>query len=198
MKRICAWCSRELESGRNDNLEVTHGLCPDCRYRHFSSSRSTDVDSGFAIRNILVPIDWSPPSKQAFRLADSLAHQHNAKITLVYVVPLATVLNGPTPENYLTHLRDQLRLLEPSSPDIQTDYVVTEGIPAVSILETARDFGCDLIVMGTHGRTGMSRLLMGSVAEEVVRKAPCPVLTLRLAATPACLESARLVPAVAE
>ena len=198
MKRICAWCSRELDFIRSADAEVTHGVCPDCRYRHFASAGANGVDSELAIHHILVPIDWSPPSKQAFRLAVSLAHQHNAQITLLYVVPLATALYGPPPENYLNHLRDQLRLLEPSTPDIQTQCIIMEGLPAVSILETAKDSECDLIVMGTNGRTGMSRFIMGSVAEEVVRKAPCPVLTLRVAAAPACLESAELLPATAE
>jgi nucleotide-binding universal stress UspA family protein len=59
------------------------------------------------------------------------------------------------------------------------EYLLADGIPAEEIVKVASDRGCDLIVMGTHGRTGVGRLLLGSVAEEVMRKAPCPVLTLK-------------------
>jgi nucleotide-binding universal stress UspA family protein len=87
-----------------------------------------------------------------------------------------TLLNGdaacaepPTP---LTEPRGLLT-------GLPVEYRLLEGDPARTILETARETGCDLIVMGTHGRSGLGRFLMGSVAERVLRKAPCPVLTLK-------------------
>jgi nucleotide-binding universal stress UspA family protein len=58
--------------------------------------------------------------------------------------------------------------------------VISFGVPFVEIIRAARDYGVDLIVMGTHGRTGVSHILIGSVAERVVRKAPCPVLTVKM------------------
>jgi nucleotide-binding universal stress UspA family protein len=78
--------------------------------------------------------------------------------------------------------------MRPSDPKVRVRYLLVEGNPAAEILSAAREGNCDLIVMGTHGRTGLNRLLMGSVAEEVVRKAPCPVLTVR-ADVPAGLRS---------
>jgi nucleotide-binding universal stress UspA family protein len=72
------------------------------------------------------------------------------------------------------------KLLGLKGPDkVPVEHRLEEGDPATEILRTARDCGCDLIVMGTHGRRGLSRLLTGSVAEQVMRKAPCPVVTVK-------------------
>ncbi len=68
--------------------------------------------------------------------------------------------------------------MKPSDPETRVQHILAEGNPATAILSAARETNCDLIVMGTHGRTALNRLLMGSVAEEVVRKAPCLVLTV--------------------
>ena len=83
------------------------------------------------------------------------------------------------PENYLKYLHQEVCRLKPSDPKTCVRYVTAEGDRATVILTTAREAGCDLIVIGTHGRTGLKRLLMGSVAEEVVRNAPCLVLTVK-------------------
>jgi nucleotide-binding universal stress UspA family protein len=131
------------------------------------------------LRRILVPIDWSEPSDRAFRLAASLARDHAARLLLLHVVPLPAVMYGPPPESYLGHVLEGLSRLKPADPKVRTEYSVGEGDPAAVILDTARGGSCDLIVMGTHGRTGLNRLVLGSVAERVVRKAPCPVLTVR-------------------
>jgi nucleotide-binding universal stress UspA family protein len=69
--------------------------------------------------------------------------------------------------------------VQPSDPAVKIEHRLAEGDPAREILRVARETGCDLIVMGTHGWTGLGRLLMGSVAEQVVRKATCPVLTVK-------------------
>ena len=69
---------------------------------------------------------------------------------------------------------------EAGDPETSAQYLVDEGRPAAAILRAARENGCDLIVMGTHGRTGLDRLITGSVAEKVVRLAPCSVLTVRV------------------
>jgi nucleotide-binding universal stress UspA family protein len=131
------------------------------------------------IRHILVPVDWSESSGHAFHLAAALACEHDAQLLLLYVVPLPAVMYGPPPEGFLEHMLDELRRLKPADPKVGVRYRVAEGDPAAAILGTARESPCDLIVMGTHGRTGLTRLLMGGVAEEVVRKAPCPVLTVK-------------------
>jgi nucleotide-binding universal stress UspA family protein len=78
------------------------------------------------------------------------------------------------------HLEAQVKLdrMEPG-PSVLVERRLEEGDPIGEILRAAAEVPCDLIVMGTHGRTGLARLLMGSVAEEVVRKAPCPVVTVK-------------------
>jgi nucleotide-binding universal stress UspA family protein len=137
-------------------------------------------------KHILVPMDWSEPSQRAFHLAVSLARERDAQLTVLYVVPLPALMYGPPPECYLDHLYKELCRMRPSDPKVRVRYLVAEGIPVATILNTARESDCDLIVMGTHGRRGLNRLLRGSVAEEVVRRAPCLVLTVR-AGVPACL-----------
>jgi len=86
---------------------------------------------------------------------------------------------GPPSESYLDHLLEELCHIKPSDPKTPVQRLLVEGNPATAILNVAREINCDLIVMGTHGRTGLNRLLNGSVAEEVVRKAPCLVLTVK-------------------
>jgi universal stress protein A len=86
---------------------------------------------------------------------------------------------GPPSEDYLNHLRDELCTVKPRDLQTRIQYRVMEGDPATAIVNAAGQLKCELIVMGTHGRGGLQRLLMGSVAENVVRKAPCLVMTLR-------------------
>jgi nucleotide-binding universal stress UspA family protein len=131
------------------------------------------------IRQILVPIDWSASSVRAFRLATSLAREHGGRLLLLHVVPLPAVMYGPPAESYLDHLREELDRMKGSDPGVGAECLLAEGDPARAILSAVREGRCDLIVMGTHGRKGLNRLLTGSVAEEVVRKAPCPVLTVK-------------------
>jgi len=132
----------------------------------------------------MVPIDWSEPSIRAFQLAASLAQERDAQLVVLYVVPLPTVMYGPPPESYLGHLQKELLRIHPPDPKTRIQHLLSEGDPARAILQAARDNKCDLIVMGTHGRTGVNRLLMGSVAEEVARKAPCPVMTVKTETSP--------------
>jgi len=130
------------------------------------------------IKRILVPIDFAELSSRAFQVAGSLACEHDAELVVLHVVPLAAVMYGPPPKNYLDHRLEELSNLRPSDPKTRVHYLLVEGNPATEILREAREKKCDLIVMGTHGRTGLNRFVMGSVAEEVVRKAPCLVLTV--------------------
>ena len=76
-------------------------------------------------------------------------------------------------------LRAELSRLQPRDPKVRVEHLLQAGEPVEEILRVAREGPCDLIVMGTHGRTGLSRLLMGSVAEAVVRTASCPVVTIK-------------------
>ncbi len=131
-----------------------------------------------SINRILVPIDWAELSNRAFHLAASLARDHNAELVVLNVVPLPAEMYGPPSECYLDHLLVELHRLRPNDPNTRVQYLLAEGFPAPEILRVAREAQCDLIVMGTHGRTGLNRFVMGSVAEEVLRLARCLVLTV--------------------
>jgi nucleotide-binding universal stress UspA family protein len=140
------------------------------------------------IRTILHPTDFSDYSQCAFRLAASLATDCGARLIVLHVLdrPVLSypgVMTPPPPPPLSAAeretLREQLRRTMPSSAGVTVEHLLEEGDPATAILQIAQERGCDLIVIGTHGRTGLSRLLMGSVAEQVVRRAACPVLTVK-------------------
>ena len=138
----------------------------------------------FPIRKILYPTDFSDHSKAAFELACALARDYGAELVIVHVnrptpiyAPDGIVVGVPIEEPY--ELRGQLAGVRPSDPRVKFEHHLLDGDPAEEILKAARIQAADLIVMGTHGNTGLARLLMGSVAEHVLRKAPCPVLTIK-------------------
>lgn len=149
-----------------------------------------------AMRTILYPTDFSTDARPAFEVACALASEGRGRLVVLHVErpPLAT-LGGttgvpPLPNEYDGgRLREELQRIRPVRAGVAVEHRLEYGDPTAVILEVAQEIGADLIVMGTHGRTGLRRLLMGSVAERVVRKAPCPVLTFRSAAmTPHSLE----------
>lgn len=123
-----------------------------------------------AIRRILLPTDFSDASELAKETAASLARHFGARLTVLHVVPPVT-----DPELRRAALRATAKQF---SPDVSVDTDVVTGIPARQIVAYARRHHIDLIVMGTHGRTGVSYALLGSVTEAVVRRAPCHVLTV--------------------
>src|SRR5215475_10244611 len=129
------------------------------------------------IRTILFATDFSPPAEYGFQLACALARDYGAHLTVAHVKTFPTAVYGefgalpPGPEDTDEALQAKLTSLKPPSSDITVSYVLAEGDPAAEIIRLAKDTPCDLIVLGTHGRTGLSRLLMGSIAEQVVRKA---------------------------
>jgi nucleotide-binding universal stress UspA family protein len=136
---------------------------------------------------ILHPTDFSYPSLSALDLACALAHHQNARLMVVHVV----MLPPPPPQPYTEaglasrgdidrgELEARLEQIRADHAAIEIDSVLVEGKPAQEILRLAKETDCDAIVLGTHGRTGLHRLLMGSVAEHVVREAPCPVITVK-------------------
>ena len=139
-----------------------------------------------AIRTILHPTDFSAPSAYAFQMACALARDYHARLIVLHVEPPPVAALGgmlavpPLPEEYdRENLETQLRRIQPSDPAVRVEHRLVAGDPVAEILRAAQEQACDLIVMGTNGRTGLGRLLMGSVAEHVVRKAPCLVLTLK-------------------
>lgn len=153
-----------------------------------SATSQTPGSLGRQIRSILVPIDFSPPSAQALKYAAALATQFGAKITLLNVVqPVAMVDFAYYP---LTMESDKVntqvkRKLEgvPVSQGVDSNliekFLVRNGVPFHEITAVAESLKSDLIVISTHGYTGLKHVLLGSVAERVVRHAGCPVLVVR-------------------
>jgi universal stress protein A len=140
------------------------------------------------IRTILHPTDFSPGSDAAFRYACDLAMDYDAKLIVVYaqgpVVPMGAdgIVVSPDPDELRAVAEAQLSGIRPANPAVRVDRLYRDGPAPGVILDVAAETKADLIVMGTHGRTGIGRLVLGSVAEEVLRKAPCPVLTVKAAA----------------
>ena len=152
-----------------------------------------------AIKTILHATDFSERSDFALRLACALARHYGARLVILHVAepPTAVAAEGVLmlpPTIDLEPLRERLQQLRPEDPKILVEHRLVQGGAAEEILQAAQECKCDLIVMGTHGRTGLGRLLMGSVAEQVVRKAACPVVTVK---TPYLLASPSEAPATA-
>ncbi len=137
------------------------------------------------IHTVLHPTDFSPGSTAAFRYACDLAKDYDAGVIVLHVMgpvlPIAS--EGVIVSSNMDELRElawqELDAIKPDSSSVRIERVLREGPSTAEILNAAKEFGADLIVMGTHGRTGFRRLVLGSVAEEVLRKATCPVLTLK-------------------
>lgn len=135
------------------------------------------------VNTILHPTDFSEASEAAYRLACSLARDYGARLILLHVAP-GSVTAGEGADLDTSSDRDnalmtKLYELKPDNHDIEVDYRLVEGDAAGVIPAIAAQEGCDLIVIGTHGRSGVRRTLMGSVAEAVSREATCPVMTVR-------------------
>ncbi len=146
-----------------------------------------------AITRILVPIDFSPSSRAAFEYATFLAGRLGARVEVLhvweppgYVGPDALALLPVAPgQPGWRETRDEVsreveQFIGKSERPSELDVRVEAGEPSDTILKIANGGGADLIVMGTHGRTGLSRLLIGSVAEAVLRRSTCPVMTIRV------------------
>jgi universal stress protein A len=142
------------------------------------------------LRRILVPTDFSMHSQNAMRYAAALAEKFQSTIYLLHVVQdlalfLPDAMSGTPPympptEQMLAAVRDSLdRLAREQLDKLPVEQMVREGAPFYEIIACAKENDVDLIIMGTHGRELLAHMLMGSVAEKVVRKAPCPVLTVR-------------------
>jgi nucleotide-binding universal stress UspA family protein len=139
----------------------------------------------------LVPFDFGEPAENALDFAQKLADRFGAAVEVLYVVPYLPATALPIPElgaiPMATHTVDELvveaetrlnEALGPEQGDRPLRMTVKVGDPRAQIVVHAAAEDADLIVMGTHGRTGAARFLLGSVAERVVREAGCPVLTV--------------------
>jgi nucleotide-binding universal stress UspA family protein len=139
--------------------------------------------------HFLVPIDFSACAEQALDYAIRLARTLKARLTVLHViqpVPMAGVDMGVAlPETYLRELEEAVQrnmeeaLTRVTAAGLTAERVVLYGVPFQEIVEAAKARQVDLIVMGTHGHTGLMYVFLGSVAEKVVRLAPCSVLVVR-------------------
>lgn len=143
-----------------------------------------------AIRTILHPTDFSAASHYAMELACMLAREQKARLLLLHVVPRLQPKEGPPPlddkyqyelRQYQEEMKARLRSLAMADSTIQIEHLQKEGEVADVIGRVAAEISCDLIVMGTHGRTGQQRLLMGGTSEMVLRDTTCPVVLVKLA-----------------
>lgn len=134
-------------------------------------------------KTILCPTDFSPPSIAALSQAASLARDFGGRLLIVHVEKLRPIYEGIPPVEEQLRYRDELLacLQEVAVPEgsVPYEHRLLMGDPAGAIVGLAEEENVDLIVMGTHGRTGFSRVLLGSVAEAVVRRASCPVLMVK-------------------
>src|SRR5688572_19248732 len=138
---------------------------------------------------ILCPVDFSPGSQQAIQLAVRLASFDDGEIVIAhcwYVPPAASAADHAFPANLVQQIiEDAHRALDEASAEAKqlgakrVRKVLLTGLPWDQIVTELDDPAYDLVVMGTHGRTGLSRVLLGSVAEKVVRHAPCSVLATK-------------------
>ena len=146
--------------------------------------------AGIALKRILVPIDFSPLSKKALQYALRFAEEFRAELELLHVIePDVTpafdgfMIAPPMgPNGNHTKSGNRLKSLASSMAIRATKYVrstVRTGLAAYEIVEAAKEFDVDLIVIATHGYTGWKHFVIGSTAERVVRAAPCPVLVVR-------------------
>jgi nucleotide-binding universal stress UspA family protein len=142
------------------------------------------------IQRILAPTDFSELSKQGLTSALELAEAFGAKLLLLHVVepppyPVEGIVPSPLGATLLDDLERQASndltqmLPEARRSKVEVARRVVVGVPYRKIVEVAEEEKSDLIIMTTHGRTGLSHLVMGSVTEKIVRTAPCPVLTIR-------------------
>ncbi|MBX3415163.1 MAG: universal stress protein [Pirellulales bacterium] len=135
-------------------------------------------------KKILFPTDFSTSSDAGLQHATVLARESGATLLIVHVEEPPLAYGGgemyygvPNPDH--AAIAEMLKAVVPTSPEVHYEHRLVVGEPAAEIVQLAEKEGVDLIVMGTHGRTGLKRMLMGSVAEAVVRHAPCPVFTLK-------------------
>lgn len=145
---------------------------------------------------IIYGTDFSPGSHHGLKYAVSLARDTGAKLLIVHVEEPPAAYGGGEwyygiPDFDHESVASVLEKVVPEDPQVAYEHRLVTGDPARRLVELAEEEHADLIVVGTHGRTGLSRLLMGSVAEEVVRRANCPVFTFKLPSETAVEDSGK-------
>jgi nucleotide-binding universal stress UspA family protein len=138
------------------------------------------------IRMILHPTDFSESARYAFELACMLARAPGARVIALHVAVPPVVMYDesgerlPVVEDYRQAAREELSQLQASDPRVRIERRLDEGEVAAAILRAVEEVRPDLVVMGTHGRTGLDRLVIGSVAADVMRKSPCAVAAVQV------------------
>ncbi len=144
------------------------------------------------IKTILFPTDFSQGARAAMDYAISLAQDYKAKLILLYVIQDISIAEWYIPSSISAAdlvadmQKSATREMEKWAAEAggkvsNVENLIERGVPFVEIIRTAKERSADLLVIGTHGRTGIDHMLFGSTAEKVVRKSPCPVLTVRMA-----------------
>lgn len=140
-------------------------------------------------KKILCPVDFSEFTPEVIKYAIDIAKKYGSDLHVMHVVPNMTYFTPYesflTPENLIAvekNIQDDVersftKLLK--GDDVPTRRVIKAGVPFVEIIDYAKSENVDLIVMGTHGHSAIEHILIGNVAEKVVRKSPCPVMTIR-------------------
>ena len=135
-------------------------------------------------KKVLFPSDFSTKGREALEYATRLARDSGATLLIAHVEEPPVVYGDGAfyygvPEPDLGAVEAMLREIKPLDPSVPYEHRLVKGSPADAIVALAKDEGVDVIVMSSHGRTGLGRLLMGSVAEVVVRRAECPVMIVK-------------------
>jgi nucleotide-binding universal stress UspA family protein len=141
----------------------------------------------FHPQRILCPTDFSENAVFALRIAQDLARQYRATLLIPHVadtlgpekLSFGEAAGQLQPETHLAALTRELHQVLPPQPDLEVRYLLREGDPVTIMEQVVRERHCDLVVLGTHGRTGLDYLLMGSIAQRVMRRCPCPVLVVK-------------------
>ena len=159
---------------------------PNGQYPKQQGREIATIPPALKLRNILVPVDFSAASEKALSYAVPLARQFGAKITLLYVSQAQFHANEfaylPIEEAAVScSAKDRMNSIASRriAPGMLGDTLVRNGVAFDEITRVAKEINADLIIVNTHGYTGLKHVLVGSTAERVVRHAPCPVLVVR-------------------
>ena len=144
------------------------------------------------IRKILVPTDFSRPAAEAFAVAHELARSVGAGVVLLHVTRPPAVVSAEAAQAFSSPVDgekdawDKLRAIQPTDPAVRVEHevIVTDRPDPSHVLKIVETAGCDLIVMGTHGLSGLKHRLFGGLTEEVVRLARCPVMVVKAPSAP--------------
>jgi nucleotide-binding universal stress UspA family protein len=169
---------RRLLAGSVATAVLRRAACPVVVLRRGAGAHKSEQ-----IQTVLHPTDFSDCSEAATRIARSLARDHGARLIILHVLPYDVILSETSipvdPEPYRAALEELGKQLDGPDLKFPVEPRFIQGDATAEILRTAAEVGCDLIVMGTHGRTGLGRLLLGNVAESVLPEAQCAVLVVK-------------------